>query len=201
MKPSAYFIAFLFTATSVLAEIGQLEFSISPSVTGIKEGTPLTFRRTAVVLNESIPISAGSQLQPPFTSAQDLLLTGTWLQQTGNTSDYRLHIGHPKGLSAEYLKLMTSDALLKNKQDLLQKYSTFEPLLLIKGDTNDVLYLIYRLKGAEDSVIYISSVAKDAEGSYAYVGGELSSNEIMALFNGLVQENITNQKCVSIIQD
>ena len=190
-------LALIFVSTvSAFSEFVKIEFSISPTVRGIPKEASLDFVRNAVVFKDSIPISAGKDLLSPFSTAQDLILKGNWLLQTGNFSDYRLHIGKPSGLSNDDLTLMTSDAIFKKQQEFLQKVTKFEPLFLIEKDPNKIFFLIYRLSGEGTSVIYIDSVIKNDNGSYSYYGGQMSSPEIIALWTGLVQEEITHKKCV-----
>jgi len=189
-------VIFITTATT-FADFVPMKFEISPKVSGLPKNTPLTFVKSAKAFELSIPISDGEKIVSPFTAPQDFILKSTWLQQTGQFEEYRLFLGKPSGLSEEMFTLITSDDVLNKGQESLKRYSTLEPMLLIEEKPEELYYLIYRLKGNNDSAIRISSFSRNSDGSYAPRGGELSSPEYKALFNGLVQESMTGEQCVS----
>lgn len=105
----------------------------------------------------------------------------------------------PVGISEKDFILMTSDDLLVRKQEFLKKVTKFQPLLLIEVDSEETFYFFYRLSGGDTSVIRIASLLKTVDGQYEYRGGQLSNPEIKALFNAMVQEEISKKDCYSIL--
>ena len=199
MKMSFFIALFFLLPASVFAGFIPMKVTLSDTVAGLDEGVPHEFVVEAQVSDLSFPIDNAKDFSPPFNSPEKLVARGTWLQRNGDFSGYRSHLGKPAGISEKDFILMTSDDLLVRKKEFLKKVTEFQPLLLIEVDSEETFYLFYRLSGGDTSVIYIASLLKTVDGQYVYRGGQLSNPEIKALFNAMVQEEISKKDCYSIL--
>ena len=199
MKTSFLIALFFLLPASVFAGFIPMKVTLSDTVAGLDKGVPHEFVVEARFFDLSFPIDNAKDFSPPFNSPEKLVARGTWLQRSGDFSGYRSHLGKPAGISEKDFILMTSDDLLVRKQEFLKKVTKFEPLLLIEVDSEETFYFFYRLSGGDTSVIYIASLLKTVDGQYVYRGGQLSNPEIKALFNAMVQEEISKKNCYSIL--